>query len=1003
MKKFTQIFALALLVTIARAKISVLNPIPPATVLFEDNYVYNVSLAFNLSDANGPVDVTPSIGGLTAPGPIQTKNLSRYPIENLYLVEQVEQNIAAFVFDQNKVILEVLDHNGKYMFTTNLIDLSKPSHGKEQVCTGFAYNEKRAFLYIGCYEEITEENQATLLTIFTYDFNAGVVVGEETVLQLDGFVIAGRLQMFIANAPQDSFSKGLQAAEDNYLVVYDQINTEIFERDDTTKFRVFRNVDYRKLRYYYTGGVALASDGLQVVYGFFNYFSNIVVTGRANSDPENIQVFSCKLNNGDKRLECAGPKNIGISQGYIGLQENNRLIGVDTQLNYVTVWAIPADWTDPTWGTDVLEAHFQANLFRPKLAVRPWIRKVTYSTGGAVLQYDSNLYLEYGSVVVDWYRKSSTKFRAFTGFAYQNSYVLGDQTENTVSLYSLGEPAIFNTGQQRPIGLFNLTVEAQDEDDKVTNTGTINEIDTLFLNVSLQNDNSLSVFGNTKANFQLTQEITSGNGLLSITATSKDNNTLGIIDSWIHRQAIVKIDGADLPIGDTFFGGEVVATEYYGNDQGTQTLKASPAQALTQSPGNRKFVKIGRYLGAQKTEDPNTVQLNFQSIKEDTTEIAESAVLSREISSLGNFREVLYTTDFAKTQTTIFITSLTGVHKQYVNAYALDIKAELGGPKKGTNENYIHITLALQDQVQLWRVDPEDLTDWILVTTLTAKSFGLDRFCPVSLSINYKFGSIIPPFFDPRKKPIDYRFEKDANNKFFIERNFVILSTCQRNAQITNENTVFRMNIDGVPYLEYLPLSSIDLPRVACSLGSEVFIGGNFRAYGVNDIDDFSLTVASLYLLEIDFEFFNTHCVDAAGAAVVYGRSLNSPDDGSWNMAVVRGQELRHQDRRYPVVLRFEAERLTNHELKGTIMTTIYQTNGNVIFYQSSTYPVVEYKTADVTADTNVTMTLSVTNSINTTTLDINVQIQPEPKPSSPHGEQEEETSGMKRLFSRLF
>ena len=1020
MKTLIQIISIALIASRVTPKVEVAKQLPDAVILDSSltSYTFNISEAFNTSQANGRVEVSTNLGRLTGPAALQTVGFTQYNFETLYQVTHVESTITAYVYDKYKIVLEFLDHDGRHLRASTFVDIkAASSHPKaEYICTGFAFNPERAYLYIGCYEEPSEESLINLMTIFTFDVTNLEVVGEEYVLQLDGLEIKNKLRIFLAKAPQSTVDSknGLEAAEITYLVAYDEIPSEQVENDQGTKFRVYRNVEYRKLRYYYTGTTVFTDSPFQAIYGIFPYSNSdnqLLVSGRIEQQTENIQVFACILDNNVEKIVCRDPKNIGISNGYIALQDTSILAAVDTDLNTITVWSIPYDWTDPNWGNKILQQRNNINLFIPTVSSRTYISGISYSKGGAVIQYNSKVHREFGSVVIDWYKNSSTPRTGDIGFAYLDSFVLGNVDVGTINVYAFGSVSVWVVSADLQMGANNLTLTAKDDDGSVTNTATLNKTQWADVKVKLQNPRVFRIHDDQNSTFKLRQEIASGNALTTIEATSS-SPILKIQNQWIQREVQVKIDEVDLPVGEVIFADYMVAIEYDGKNNenlaATFTAKRDHKEALTQTPGNRRFVKVGFF---NRTDiKPDGVVLNFKSYPNDTFEISQGASLSREVSPIGNFRFVFFTRDFAINQTVFYLTNLKGVTRHFVDGYVLDAKAEKGA-KKNNSTKYLNIILAFRDRVDVWRVDPDDYTQWIKINSLNANSFGVQRFCPKDIRVKYvEIEDDDDDESSTARSASDYLSgdEKGGFNSLVrLDRFFAILSVCERSELVPRESSVFFTEIDGTPNQNFLPLTSESTPRVACHFETEILVGADDLVYGTGLVNNFKYWTVPLGVLNIDRDNFNTHCVDRAGSAVVYGKNPQSVADDAWTLAVIRSDQLGHQDRRYPVILNFNAQRLENYPLNLTTMTVLYDAEGGVKFHQSDIYPNVEYETAKVAQPTNVTVSMKVSNANSSDTINLTVTVDPNAPPEVHEDvsveEEESNQGGLKRLFSRLF
>ena len=109
--------------------------------------------------------------------PFQSKNFAAFGVEKLYLVKWITHNVAAFVFDKHKVIIQIIDGNGKVFLRSLFHDFNILTN---LYCTGFEYNDVRNLVYIGCFGPGTQSGPGKLL-IATYDISMQDVTSELTL------------------------------------------------------------------------------------------------------------------------------------------------------------------------------------------------------------------------------------------------------------------------------------------------------------------------------------------------------------------------------------------------------------------------------------------------------------------------------------------------------------------------------------------------------------------------------------------------------------------------------------------------------------------------------------------------------------------------------------------------------------------------------------------------------------------------------------------------------
>jgi hypothetical protein len=293
--------------------------IPNAVVLEGDVFSQNLAQSFDLSHARFPLKTETTLGRVFGDNvPFQAKDFAHFGVETLTQVKWVGHNIAAFVYDNHKVIFQVIDGNGKILLKSLYHDFNILQN---LYCTGFEYNSHRNLVYVGCWGSRKQSTPGKLL-IATFDIHAGEVVSELTLNQDDGFEIKNQLELTIAHAPQDS-------NEETYLIAYDQ-GVGIHEHSHhNAQFRVFRNVDIRQLRFYYLGEVESFGHEHSILYDLFSYRGSIIWTGRIEDSRSIISIAQCKLDNAGRSLACANAKPTLVTEGYVGIYNEAVMVTAD--------------------------------------------------------------------------------------------------------------------------------------------------------------------------------------------------------------------------------------------------------------------------------------------------------------------------------------------------------------------------------------------------------------------------------------------------------------------------------------------------------------------------------------------------------------------------------------------------------------------------------------------------------------------------------------------------
>lgn len=268
----TTALLLLVLASVAMATVAPGQGLSSATIYEGDIYAQDMAYAFDLSKTKYPLTQATNTGKIYGDGmPIQTKDFSQYGVEKLNMAKWVSHNIGVFVYDSHKVIIQVIDGNGKLLLKSLFYDFNVLQN---LYCTGFEYNDVRNLLYVGCFGQ-SGQQQPGKLFVFTYDLHLQDVTSTVSLDQKDGFLIRNQLELRIVNAPQTGSS-----ADDFYLIAYDQGHGQATQSRSNHQFRVFRNITTRTLTYYYLGDIDAYDHDHSILYDLWAYQDTIISTGR---------------------------------------------------------------------------------------------------------------------------------------------------------------------------------------------------------------------------------------------------------------------------------------------------------------------------------------------------------------------------------------------------------------------------------------------------------------------------------------------------------------------------------------------------------------------------------------------------------------------------------------------------------------------------------------------------------------------------------------------------
>jgi hypothetical protein len=895
--KFTHFATIALILGAALCTIKPGHGLNDAVILEDDMYSHNVGWVFDLSNMSNPSSFHTNVGRMIGDGePVQMKHYEVYGVQTLNQAIYITDSLTAFVYDQSKVVFQLLDHNGKMMYRHWFYDFN--SILKDIYCTGFAFNEARNLLYVGCNEAGTSTDPGSLL-IATYDISAQDVTSQEVIVQNDGFRIINRLEMFITTAPQD-------ADEEVYLVVYDKGKSNQMKSRQDNMVRVFRNVAYRRLKFYLLAQLQFADGGIDIVYDLYPYNNNIIATARVGAHSSLITLALCTLNNAEETLRCGSSKPTTIKNGYVSMQNTGRVETLCNDGKVLTVYSTNGDFSSSSWMSTVVNQ--QSNILIPTTG--EYARLITTTEHGAIISYETTGNTDAGALLTVWGTEYNDYFPDLTGFAWEKSLILGDIKTGHVGLYRTILSAVWVAGFELKEGANPITVTATDKDNTVTANATITVTEDIFSHVSIGDIPAANVTSGKVAHFDTDGKF-SGNEL-TVSAVSSNTDALKV--SVVQNRPVnMTWNGSPVPAGSYFFDGFMAAVE-----------------VIT---GTGKQIHYGKC----------TVKDAVINCKESglVTTTKDALLMNRAV-HLGKDNLLMYSLNKNSDNSVVYIMNVNEVHKRSFKEQIVDVNG-IEGPKM----NYVAVAFA--NRVELYSVNPNDAAEWTHMSTSDASTWGVKRFCPVSIA------------------------HPQAKHNLAFE----ILSTCHTPSIITSSSSVFQLAITSHTNNHEIPLSSFDTPGVACSFGIELLVASDVRVYGVAPWDDYNFWNVPLSDLHVKPKEFTLTCLDNQETAVLWGTSEHAGENGKLKKVyVVRGNSGWRQDRRYPVGFEVEADTIDNYAFAGGVISVVYN-EGSASFMQTYTDPVIIAVAQSVDKETHVNVDVTAKNGIATAHTTIVVDVLP--------------------------
>ena len=438
-----------LAITLTNAIIYPQIDIPELGQLEGDMYSIALNKAFNVSDAQGRVTYTANGGG-------HAYNIGEpYAIENYpYVISSSPYNFMQRIGDEavgivsgdTVLTIQFVDADGRYLggYIEHDFYIDR-FEGKRTVCTSWAFNSKRGYLYVGCFDSAATDTNPLELHIFTWNVAQNEVVGVVHQNQADGFVIKNRLKMFIQTFEHDGTAT-------DYLVVYDEGHP--YDAKDENKaldIRIFFNVERGNLKYDFVAQIS-NSTGFDIIYDLYPYrftndkTKNLILTTRKGKAPaegleqlntNNVTLAFCGLDFDKEILECA-PTTLttNVTRGKVIVRDTPGDTGIILQI------AVGADdLTVYTTGRNFQplasqEPWIQREIYKYKNITYPnttllgqklWIRDASLTQFGAVINFGRRNHLDAGLTILDASNEASSYFEGWVGAAFGRSFCLAQE------------------------------------------------------------------------------------------------------------------------------------------------------------------------------------------------------------------------------------------------------------------------------------------------------------------------------------------------------------------------------------------------------------------------------------------------------------------------------------------------------------------------------------------------------------------------------------------------
>ena len=568
--------------------------------------------------------------------------------------------------------------------------------GSSLTCTGSAYNGKRGYIYIGCFDRNSTEMKPSSMFIFTWDLHQQKIVNEVSVAQTDGFRIVNRLELFLESFPQEGNDDQI------YLLGYDQGHTLQKQTRLSNQARVFFNVESGKLEFDTLVKVTMKGEEYDIIYDMFPYQNTLILSGRVKSATSILTLAQCKLDLSDNEIVC-NPKYKGtpIVSGAVQVDgPNMRYNEIDIEEKTIKYYELEGEFSSSTWNKKLL--HEMKDLGMPKLDEdHLWVRGFHASQWGGVIYYGSTDHVDPGVTFLDWGNELSFYDGHQISTVYDRDYVLLGVHGASKSMMLVRDEPLYLIEGGYYSGYNHILLKAADEDGTVEVRATLNVLETVFDVINIRNNiGTIELESHGSQLFRFKEEdIISGNGL-NVEIKSENPDILSAVG---YTQAPVRITWADhkvQPVGDYMFSHDKVLLKTQHNSLMWGTCSELSVDPITVQCTAVASVSMstGFYLGKKMLTAPELI--------------------------------MTYTTNVGSEISQVVFMNDTGAHHVYKFK---GIIHDIGLMR--TDFFYYAFVLFENDRVEIWNLNLNDLTKFDKFLILSENTVGMEHFCPRAVSI----------------------------------------------------------------------------------------------------------------------------------------------------------------------------------------------------------------------------------------------------------------------------
>lgn len=481
----TQILILTLILSATRCTIDPIAPLAKGSLLEGDYYYTELNNNFDFKKAKYPITIEGR--GAIANNQTQSyvdKHFQIYQFDTLNWVKQLNNDTVVYCFDDRNLIVQDIDGEGKVFGAYHKIEFK----AADIVCQDVVQYRHRNFIYVGCVSRNSGPTTPGNVWILTWNLATQNVTHVEITKQDDGFQIKNRLQMFIT-----SIETTQENDQTDFLLVYDQGNTNAVTHRGNDNMRIYRNLEIGNIKFFKL--LAVQALDFKIVYDYFPYQHTVILSGRLQGPTETIITLSqCTINTKSSTLECNNKKNKGttVKSGKIGIDMSGNYFQIDIEAKSLYVATLSGPFTSSDWNRNVIREMKNLDLITD--LEHSYLRFYSGNGDVAVINYGTLSGVDWGFTGISFTSGLSWSSEGVAACNIGKSIVFGNtnqtqgHTDDVVSIMRPLQPYLLIPSRMLQPGKNLIAVEASDSESPSPAT-----LSTIFTKVTSIFDGDLKI------------------------------------------------------------------------------------------------------------------------------------------------------------------------------------------------------------------------------------------------------------------------------------------------------------------------------------------------------------------------------------------------------------------------------------------------------------------------------------------------------------------------------